>query len=334
MSGAPRIVVIAEPAQAGAGKLTRELLGLARHLADAMQGAVDAVLLAGRVDGTAEELIACGADHVFALEDPALAEYHSEAWTAAVAETCRQCGPAAVLVGHTASGADLAPRLAFRLGTGIATGCVAVACSDGKLAFTRPSHGGNARETISIRTAPAIATVRPGCYEALAPDPHRRGEITHVEVRLGDAEKRVKVIERRREAEAGARLEDARVVVAGGRGLNGPDGFGLLEQLAGVLGGAVGASRVPCDLGWCPRSWQIGLTGRTVQPELYIAVGISGAGHHMAGCGTAKAIVAVNTDPDAAIFRDARYGIVGDYRQFVPAFIAELRKLRQVAGDQ
>lgn len=327
MSGAPRIVVVAEPAGSGGNKLTRELLGLARRLADAMRGTVDVALLAGRIDGAAEELIACGADHVFALEDPALAEYHSEAWTAALAQICRQCGPAAILIGHTASGADLAPRLAFRLNTGIATGCVAVTCGDGKLSFTRPSHGGNARETISIRTAPAIATVRPGCYEALASDPHRRGEIMRVEVRLGDAGKRVRVIERRRDAEEGARLEDARVVVAGGRGLNGPDGFGLLERLAGVLGGAVGASRVPCDLGWCPRSWQIGLTGKTVQPDLYIAVGISGAGHHMAGCGTAKAIVAVNTDPDAAIFKDARYGIVSDYRQFIPVFIQELQKI-------
>lgn len=334
MSGAPRIMVVAEPAEAGAARLTRELLGLARHLADALHGTVDAALLAGRIEGAPEELIACGADHVFALQDPALAAYHGEAWTAALAETCGQCAPDAILIGHSAAGADLAPRLAFRLNTGVATGCVAVACGEGRLLFTRPSCGGNARETVSIRTAPAIATVRPGCCDALAPDAGRRGRITRVAVRLGGVAGRVRVIERRREAETGPRLEDARVVVAGGRGLDGPGGFGLLEELAGVLRGAVGASRVPCDLGWCPRSWQIGLTGRTVRPDLYIAVGISGAGHHMAGCGTAKAIVAVNTDPDAAIFRDARYGIVGDYRQFVPAFIAELRKLRQVAGDQ
>ncbi|MDP2707793.1 MAG: electron transfer flavoprotein subunit alpha/FixB family protein, partial [Burkholderiales bacterium] len=124
------------------------------------------------------------------------------------------------------------------------------------------------------------------------------------------------------------RLEDAKVIVAGGRGLNGVAGFGMLAELANMLGGAVGASRVPCELGWCPRSWQIGLTGRTVTPDLYIAVGISGAGHHMAGCGNAKAIVAVNTDPEAAIFRDARYGVVGDYQRFIPAFITEVQKLQ------
>ena len=125
----------------------------------------------------------------------------------------------------------------------------------------------------------------------------------------------------------------AAVIVAGGRGLNGPEGFRTLQELADALGGAVAASRVPCDLGWCPRSWQIGLTGRTVQPELYIAVGISGAGHHMAGCGNARTIVAVNTDAEAAIYRDARFGIVGDYQQFIPVFIDEVRKLKRAASE-
>ena len=137
---------------------------------------------------------------------------------------------------------------------------------------------------------------------------------------------RTRIVGRKRDAAEGVRLEDAKVIVAGGRGLNGADGFRVLEELAHTLGGAVGASRVPCDLGWCPRSWQIGLTGRTVTPELYIAVGISGAGHHMAGCGNAKAIVAVNTDPEAAIFRDARYGVVGDYQRFIPAFISSQKQ--------
>ncbi|HET9664729.1 MAG TPA: electron transfer flavoprotein subunit alpha/FixB family protein, partial [Burkholderiales bacterium] len=144
---------------------------------------------------------------------------------------------------------------------------------------------------------------------------------------------RVRVVERRPEPGDGVRLEDAQVVVAGGRGLNGPEGFLALEDLAHALGGAVGASRVPCDLGWCPRAWQIGLTGRTVQPELYIAVGISGAGHHMAGCSNAKTIVAVNTDPRAAIYRDARFGVVGDYQAFIPAFIAEVRKLKSATSE-
>jgi electron transfer flavoprotein alpha subunit len=140
---------------------------------------------------------------------------------------------------------------------------------------------------------------------------------------------RVQLLGRTLEAPDGVRLEDARVVVAGGRGLEGPEGFDVLQELAGELGGAVGSSRVPCDLGWCPHSWQIGLTGKTVTPELYIAVGISGAGHHMAGCGNAKVIIAINTDPEAAIFQDAHYGVVGDYREVVPALLGRLRELRQ-----
>jgi len=333
MSGAPCVLVITEFAQARPTKLTCELLGLARRLAGATGGAVSAVLLANHADGVAEELIARGADRVYAMRHAALADYHSESWVSAATQICTQAAPAVVLAGHTAAGADLAPRIAFRLGTAVATGCIDVSFAAGRLTLTRPCFGGNARETVSFNTAPAVATVRAGCYEALAFDGERRGEVVPIEPRLGEEALRVKVVERRRDTDDGARLEEARVVIAGGRGLNGSDGFRLLEQLAAALGGAVGASRVPCDLGWCPRSWQIGLTGKTVHPDLYIAVGISGAGHHLAGCGGAKAIVAVNTDPEAAIFKDARFGVVGDYQKFVPAFIEEVRRLLEPPMD-
>ncbi len=173
---------------------------------------------------------------------------------------------------------------------------------------------------------PAVATVRGGCYDAMPADAARRGDIVAL---AGDIPaSRIRVIERRRGSGERARLEDARVIVAGGRGLNGPEGFRVLEELADALGGVVGASRVPCDLGWCSHSMQIGLTGKTVTPDLYIAVGISGASHHLAGCGNAKTIVAVNTDPTAAIFREARYGIIGDFQKVVPALATEVRKLR------
>ncbi|MCI3951816.1 MAG: electron transfer flavoprotein subunit alpha/FixB family protein, partial [Burkholderiales bacterium] len=210
----------------------------------------------------------------------------------------------------------------------VATGCVELSWRAGRFQFTRPCYGGNVRETLSFARGVAVATVRAGCGEAAMRDEGRRGVVDRFSAMLGDEVQRVRVVERRPETIDGIRLEDAGVIVAGGRGLNGPEGFSRLQELAGVLGAAVGASRVPCDLGWCPRAWQIGLTGRTVQPELYIAIGISGAGHHMAGCGNAKTIVAVNTDPDAAIYKDARFGIVGDYQQFLPAFIEEVRKLK------
>ena len=320
------VLVIAETMQGKTTGPACELLGLARRLADQAGGTVAAALLGS--GGAAQELIAHGADKVYVAEHAALGEYHADAWVPVLARICRQAACDAVLICHNARGADLAPRLAFRLGTAVATGCVEVVLNAGKFALTRPCYGGNAREVVSLKTAPAIATVRPGCYEVLASDANRSGTVEQVQAEFDASAIRTRMVARKRDAADGVRLEDAKVIVAGGRGLNGADGFRVLAKLAHALGGVVGASRVPCDLGWCPRSWQIGLTGRTVTPELYIAVGISGAGHHMAGCGNAKAIVAVNTDPEAAIFRDARYGVVGDYQRFIPSFISEVERLR------
>lgn len=323
------VMAIAELADRNPTRSTLELLGLARRLAGRAHAI--AALFTDEADKAPQELIAHGADQVGVVQHEALGAYHSEAWVTAAAEVCREVRPSLVIACHSAIGADLAPRLAFRLDTAVATGCVDITREQEKFLFTRSCHGGNAREVISFRSAPVIATVRPGYHEALPRNGDRGGELISMAPDLSGAAKRVRIIERRPDAEDRARLENARVVVAGGRGLGGPDGFRTLEQLAQVLGGAVGASRVPCDLGWCPRSWQIGLTGRTVQPDLYIAVGISGAGHHMAGCGRAKTIVAVNTDPDAAIFKEARWGIVGDYHQIVPALLDEVRKRRRAA---
>jgi len=322
------ILVVAEMAASGPTRLTQELLGLALRLKAEAGGAVSAALFTGREDGSAQELHALGADRIYNVEHPALESYHSEAWVSAAAQLCRKVNPALVLMGHTPSGADLAPRLAFRIEGSAAMGCADVAWRDGGFQFTRPCHGGNVREVLSFASDVVVATVRAGNTQAAARDAARTGVVEEFTAALDAEMQRVKVVERRAEAVQGIRLEDAEVIVAGGRGLNGPEGFRALEELAEELGAAVGASRVPCDLGWCPRAWQIGLTGRTVQPALYIAVGISGAGHHMAGCGNAKTIVAVNTDPDAAIYKEAKFGVVGDYQQFLPAFIAEVRKLK------
>jgi electron transfer flavoprotein alpha subunit len=176
---------------------------------------------------------------------------------------------------------------------------------------------------MSFKNALAVATVRAGVCEALSADASRHGDIVNVTL----PPSRVRVVERKHDSGSAQRLEDAKAIVAGGRGLNGPEGFKILEPLAVTLGGVVGASRVPCDLGWCSHALQIGLTGKTVTPELYIAVGISGASHHLAGCGNAKTIVAINTDKDAAIFRDAKFGVVGDYAKVVPALTAAIQAL-------
>ena len=313
------ILVVAELRDGEASPLTRELLGLARDLAD---GEVATVLLA-RSSAAAADLIAHGADRIYFCQ-VAEDEYEGEIWLPNVEHLAREIAPRAVLVGHTPAGADLAPRLAFRLNSAVATGCVGAAVESGRLTFTRPCYGGNLRETVSFACAPAVATIKAGVGAAQT-DAGRRGEIVRVIPR--EVRPRTRLIARERDASGAKRLEDAKIVVAGGRGLEGPEGFRMLEDLAGVLDGVVGSSRVPCDLGWVPHSWQIGLTGRTVTPDLYFAVGISGAGHHMAGCGNAKTIVAINTDPEAAIFRSARFGIVGDYRKVVPALVAALKDI-------
>jgi electron transfer flavoprotein alpha subunit len=298
-----------------------ELIALARMLANGKP--VVALLLDADMP-TAEILIACGADKVVLGSREVFDGYNSDTWAACTANVAREHAASLVLAPHTPRGADLLPRVAFRLNAACATGCVSIEHKDGAILCTRASHGGNVRETLRMKTLVAVATVRAGIYDALPADAMRQGEI----ITLSEAPaSRVRVIECKRESGAGVRLEDAKVIIAGGRGLNGPEGFKVLEPLAEILGGVVGASRVPCDLGWCSHAMQIGLTGKTVTPELYIAVGISGASHHLAGCGNAKTIVAVNTDKDAAIFREAKFGVVGDFAKVVPALTTAIRAL-------
>ena len=318
------ILVVAETREARASPLTRELLGLAVALASELRCSVAAALIAPD-DRAAADLIAHGADRVFFCVQDSAEEYEGEVWVPHIEHIARELKPLAVLAGHTPSGADLAPRLAFRLESAVATACAAVCVESGKLVFTRPCYGGTVRESVSFTAKPAVATVKAGVGVPQA-DAARKGEV--VSITGLTRERRVRVVAREQEA-GGAALESAKVIVAGGRGLEGPEGFRVLEDLAAVLGGVVGSSRVPCDLGWCPHSWQIGLTGKTVTPELYFAVGISGAGHHMAGCGNAKTIVAINTDPGAAIFREARFGIIGDYRKVVPALASALARIER-----
>ena len=338
------ILVIAEFADGGPTPLTCEVIGLARGLANQDQphpspppegegnhsfplrgkvGMGVVVLAFTPTRDGAEALATYGARRIYWCEYAE--EYEGDVWVATAERLAREIAPAAILAGHTPSGAELAPRLAFRLSSAVATGCAGVSAESGTLLFTRGCFGANVRETLSFSAAPAIATIRPGVAE-VAMQHNAIPEISRIDV--PGFTPRVRVLARERERADSKRLEDAKIIVAGGRGLEGPEGFRVLENLAAALGGAVGASRVPCDLGWCPHSWQIGLTGKTVTPDLYIAVGISGAGQHMAGCGNARTIVAINTDPDAAIFRDARFGLVGDYRKLVPALTTAVAALK------
>jgi len=232
-----------------------------------------------------------------------------------------------VLGAKTLLGRDVMPRLAFRLRTALAQDCTAVAIDDAKrLLATRPAYGGNAIATVACTSDVAVAALRAKSIDAGEPDAARTGNVVPLTVDVA-AVVRVRPIERVEQTSEGVRLEDARVVVSGGRGLGSPEAFDQLDELAKLLGGAVGASRAACDAGWVPSSYQVGLTGKTVTPELYIAIGISGASQHMAGCSNARNIVAINKDAGANIFKDARFGVTGDWQKVLPAFMGQLHEL-------
>ena len=321
------LLVVVEVADGRAIRLVHEMLGLARELTARSDGKIHACALGSGLDGIGEDLIAHGADCAYVVDEPFLNTYQGDAWLPDLVATINEIQPDAVLVGHTLLGADLAPRLAFRLGTTVATGCSNVEVSGGKLHLSRPCYGGKAEEVVSLVTRPAVFTVRARCFDP-RPAQGDAGKIVPLRSVLNRESVRTRVREFHRDTVTGNRLESARVVVAGGGGMNGAQGFDLAGRLADLLGGAVGASRVACDLGWCPPSLQVGLSGKTVAPELYMAIGISGSGQHMAGCVNAKTIVAINTDREAPIFRYAKYGIVGDCHKIMPALIETIESRR------
>ena len=325
---AKNILVIAELEEGRPTSLTVEMLGLANTLKDG--GSVSAIILGHQIDGLGDTLVAQGADHVFLGDGEAFAPYSADAWMPDVTKIAQDVNPDIILFAHTTIGWDLAPRLAFRLETGIATGCEAVVCDGDKVLMTRACYGGKAREKISLSTSPVIATVKSKTQEAFKEDAARSGDVTAIESVFSPDQVRTRITSQNREQEEGVRLETAKVVVSGGGGLGGPEGFTVAKELADLLGGAIGASRVAVELDWCPHSWQVGLSGKTVAPDLYIAIGISGAGQHMAGCANSGTIVAINQDTDAPIFQSATYGIAMSYEEVVPALIKEIRKLQAV----
>ena len=315
------VLVVGEVADGTLVPITAELLGGARRLVGESGGSVGCALFGSGVEGLAQEAIAFGADEVLVVDDPALAEYNSDAYSQAMQKVVEQATPSIILFGQTNLGRDLAPRLAFRLNTGVIMDSVELAMEGDRLVATRPAFGGNARAVNVVRANPQIATVRAKSQDPLERDAGRQGQVTKVDAAIDASAVRVKVSDRKGVAAEGIRLEDADVVVSGGRGLGGPENFDVIEELAKVMGGAVGASRTVCDLGWRPVSDQVGLTGKVVSPTLYIAVAISGASQHMAGCSGAKNIVAINKDPDANIFKAARFGIVEDYAKVMKPLI-------------
>jgi electron transfer flavoprotein alpha subunit len=325
MANESGILVLVEHNRGELPSISQELLGAARQLASASGESVSAVAFGTGASNAAQQAIAYGADAAIVVEDAALDEYHNDAWTAAFAAAAAEVNPSIVLMGQTNVGRDLAPRFAIRAGTAAAMDCIDLSMKDGRLLMTRPCFGGNAHAQYTCKTDPQVATLRAKAFEPLAPNASRSGDVKTLSV---DAASVARTVARNVVESEGVRLEDASVVVSGGRGLGGAEAFEDLRELANILGGAVGSSRAAVDAGWIPVAAQVGLTGKVVTPELYLAVAISGASQHLAGITGARNVVAINKDPDADIFKVARYGAVADWRAFIPAFIDECRKLK------
>jgi len=318
--------------EAKGGKLAviaTELLGCGRKLANDLGQELCCLLVGSDISGLAPEAIAFGADKVYVVDDRLLKDYQTDSYVSVVEQVAKQVMPQVILLGQTDIGRDLAPRLAFRLGTAVTTDCIELAIDpESKLLLqTKPVYGGNARAILTCKSYPQIATVRAKAMAPLERDESRRGEVITIEASLDPKTIRTKVLEKVVEEVAGIKLEEAEVVVGGGRGIGSADGFKQLEELAKILNGAVGASRPPCDNGWVPASYQIGLTGKIIAPDLYIAVALSGSSQHIAGCSGAKNIVAINKDPEANIFREAQFGVVGDWKVVLPAFTTKVKEL-------
>ncbi len=316
------IFVITEQREGTFRKVSFEALSEGRRLADAKNVPLVAVLCGSGVETLAGDLEKYGPDRILVADDPALAEYTTDAFTHVITEAVKTQDPELILIGASITGKDLSARLAARLDAGLAMDCVGVRLDGGDFVFTRPMYGGKVVADVTIDGTPKIAVLRPNVM-AIAEAP-RSAAVEKLAVQVGDV--KTTVAERKLEATDKVELTEADIIVSGGRGTAGD--FSVLEDLANALGGAVGASRTAVDEGWRPHSDQVGQTGKVVSPNLYVACGISGAIQHLAGMSTSKVIVAINKDPEAPIFSKADYGIVGNLFKVIPAVTEEVKKLK------
>ncbi|GAB4340853.1 MAG: electron transfer flavoprotein subunit alpha/FixB family protein [Candidatus Abyssubacteria bacterium] len=331
MNADSEILILGETSEDGAvSGPTLELLGLARTLADEIPARLASAFIGADLEEAAHQSIQYGADRAYLIHSPLFSSHEPYQHLQALHELAAESNPACVLAPHNALWQDLLPRLAARLKTQVVTDCVSVAweCHSRSLLMTKPVYGGNALAVFRCDSHPRMATVRRGSGPKPESALGRTGELIRREVIPDSTAPRTKVIERIKEETGGGKLDCAPVVVAGGRGIGRAEGFNLLRELAELLGGAVGASRPACDMGWIPYSCQVGLTGKIVAPNLYFAIAISGAMQHLTGMSESKLVVAINRDASAPIFKYADYGIVGDYREALPSLIETLKELR------
>lgn len=321
---ARKVLVLGEARDGSLRNVSFEAIAAAKTVAEG--GEVVGVLIGDSVSSLGKDLYQYGADRVVAVEDSKLAQYTPDGFSQALMAVIEQENPVGLIFGHTSLGKDLAPKIASKLNSGLISDAIGVEEAGGNLVFTRPIYSGKAFEKKIVTDGLIFATIRPNNVAPLQKDESKSGDVSSVSAEIKDLRTIIKDVVRK--ASEGVDLSEAKVVVAGGRGVKSTDGFNPLKELADVLGGAVGASRGACDADYCDYSLQIGQTGKVVTPDLYIAAGISGAIQHLAGMSNSKVIVAINKDPEANIFKVADYGIVGDLFEVIPMLTEEFKKLK------
>jgi len=319
------VMIVAEQREGALRKISLELASTARKLADQSGDEVSAILLGSGIESLAAQLGKYGVDKVFVGDNAAMEPYITEAHAAVIAKVVKDNDPAILLLGASVQGKDLSARVAAKLATGLATDCTDVKLDGGKLVATRPMYAGKCFGEVVVNATPQMASLRPNVFPAV--EKAKAGAVTKVDAAVDAASIKSKVLEVQKDTSGKVDLTEANVIVSGGRGMKGPEGFQILEELAEVLKGCVGASRAAVDAGWRLQKDQVGQTGKVVSPNLYIACGISGAIQHLAGMSSSKYIVAINKDAEAPIFAKADYGVVDDLFKVVPELTGACKKL-------
>jgi len=322
------VLIVAEHRDGKLKKITYELLNTGAKIATSLGVPLEAAVLGESVSEIAGSIKQFGASRIYTAESPLLSDYTPEGYKTVLKGIIENNDIKVVLIGATPTGKDLAPRLAASLKTGLASDCIGLTVSEnGRIVFTRPIYAGKAITTMICESDPQMATLRPNVFSSEKPDYAGEGEIVSIEVDIDGI--KAKVVEVVKPEVSKLDVTEADIVISGGRAMKDKDNFAIIEEIADLMGAAVGASRAAVDAGWIEHARQVGQTGKTVSPKLYIACGISGAIQHLAGMLSSKCIVAINKDPDAAIFKVADYGIVGDIYEILPLLKEELVKLRK-----
>jgi len=322
------VLVFAEQRNNKISRVVLELLGKARELADKLNVKTSAILLTGKDNNLSQELIAHGADKVYLAESALLKNYQTDLYTKVITDHIKETKPQIVLYGATHIGRDLAPRLAQRLNTGLTADCTGLDITEENLLLqTRPAFGGNLMaQIICKKHKPQMSTVRPGVMKIQNPDKNKKGELIKLNPQIEEKDSKTKIIDIIKETKKKVNLEEAEIIVSGGRGLGKKENFKLIEELAKLLDAEIGSSRAAVDSGWVAKDHQVGQTGKTVRPKLYLCAGISGAIQHKAGMQSSDMIIAINKDPDAPIFQVADYCIVEDLFKVLPEMIDALKE--------